>query len=87
MLHRLKLGHFDAAAAAQGRIVVLKPLDSATVWQLLHEVAEVSSHGEVKIEGYRVEMKHGYVDCPWLMPMRILKCEEFARASRKQPAA
>jgi hypothetical protein len=83
MLHRLKLGHFDTAAAAQGRIVVLKPLDSATVCQLLREVADVGPDGEIKIEGYRVEVKHGYVDCPWLMPTRIRKCEEFARRLSK----
>ena len=79
MIHKLTIGHFDVAALKNGRLVVLRPLDMTVVARLLQEVGQVGEHGRASLGGYAVEVKDGYLVCPWLMAQRVLAAEEFAR--------
>jgi hypothetical protein len=78
MIHKLTLGHFDAEALKSGRLVVLRPLDMCVVTRLLREAGQVGEQGQASLGGYVVEVKDGYVVCPWLMAQRVLATEEFA---------
>jgi hypothetical protein len=79
MLHLLTLGHLDAEAVTNGRIVILKPLDMGLTMHLLAEIGEVDEVGSATLGGYPVTIKDGYVVCPWLMPHPIQQTNEFAR--------
>ena len=79
MIHKLTLGHFDIEALKKGRLVVLRPLDRTVVGRLLQEVGQVDEQGRASLGGHAVEVKEGYLVCPWLMAQRVLATEEFAR--------
>ncbi len=79
MIHKLTIGHFDAEALQERRLVVLRPLDMSVVTRLLREIGAVSDDGRATLGGHTVEVKEGYVVCPWLMPLRNQPAEEFAR--------
>ena len=79
MIHKLTIGHFDVEALKKGRLVVLRPLDMTVVTRLLQEVGQAGEHGRASLGGHAVEVKDGYLVCPWLMAQRVLATEEFAR--------
>jgi hypothetical protein len=79
LIHKLTIGHFDAEALKDRRLVVLRPLDMSVVTRLLREVGQVSDDGCATLGGHAVEVKEGYVVCPWLMPLRNQPAEDFAR--------
>ena len=84
MIHKLTMGHFDVEALKNRRLVVLQPLDRNVVIRLLREVAQVSEQGRASLGGHAVEVKDGYLVCPWLMAERILATEAFARRLRQE---
>jgi hypothetical protein len=79
MIHKLTLGHFDVEALKNARLAVLRPLDMSVVTRLLREVGQVGEQGQVSLGGHAVEIKDGYIVCPWLMVQRVLATEVFAR--------
>jgi hypothetical protein len=79
MIHKLTIGHFDAEALKAGRLVVLRPLEMGIVTRLLQEFGQESEQGPSSLGGHAVEVKNGYIVCPWLMAQRILPTEAFAR--------
>ena len=79
MIHKLTLGHFDVEALKNRRLVVLRPLDMGIVKRLLQEVGKVSEDGRASLGGHAVEVKDGYIVCPWLMAQR--KSRRQCRAS------
>ncbi len=79
MIHKLTLGHFDSEALKNGRLVVLQALDWSVVTRLLQEVGQVDESGRATLDGYMVEVKEGYIICPWLMAQRVRATEEFAK--------
>jgi hypothetical protein len=84
MIHKLTLGHFDVEALKQGRLVVLRPLDMTVVTRLLQELGQVGEHGRASLGGHAVEVKDGYLVCPWLMAQRVLATDEFARRLQQE---
>jgi len=79
MIHKLTLGHFDSEALKNGRMIVLRALDWSVVTRLLQEVGQVDESGRATLDGHVVEVKEGYIVCPWLMAQRVRATEEFAR--------
>src|SRR5262249_60944099 len=79
MIHKLTVGHFDVEALKERRLVVLRPLDMTVVTRLLREVGQVDEQGLASLGGHAVEVKDGYLICPWLIAQRVLATEEFAR--------
>ena len=79
MIHKLTLGHFDVEALKNRRLVVLRPLDWNVVTRLLHEFGTVDESGRATLGDHAVEVKEGYIICPWLMARRVQAAEEFAR--------
>ena len=79
MIHKLTLGHFDIEALKNGRLVVLRPLDWSVVTRLLQEIGQVDERGRATLGGHAVEVKEGYLVCPWLLAQRVPATEEFAR--------
>lgn len=79
MIHKLTLGHFDIEALKTGKMVVLRPLDWNVVVRLLRELGTVEESGHATLGGHAVEVKEGYLVCPWLMAQRVEAGEEFAR--------
>jgi hypothetical protein len=79
MIHKLTIGHFDVEALKNGRLVVLRPLDMRVVTSLLQEIGQVGEDGRASLGGHAVEIKDGYLVCPWLMAQRVRATEEFAR--------
>jgi hypothetical protein len=79
LIHKLTIGHFDVEALKDRRLVVLQPLDMTILTRLLQEIGHVSEDGRAMLGGHAVEVKEGYIVCPWLMPMRIPPTEEFAK--------
>ena len=84
MIHKLTMGHFDVEALKNRRLVVLRPLDMTVVTRLLREVGQVSEPGHASLGGHAVEIKDGYIVCPWLMAQRVLATEEFARRLQQE---
>jgi hypothetical protein len=84
MIHKLTMGHFDVEALKNGRLVVLRPLDMTVVARLLHEVGQGGEHGQVSLGGHAIEVKDGYLVCPWLMAQRVLATEELARRLQQE---
>jgi hypothetical protein len=84
MIHKLTLGHFDLEALKNRRLVVLRPLDVSVVTRLLQEVGQVGEDGRASLGGHAIEVKDGYIVCPWLMAQRILATEEFARRLQQE---
>ncbi len=84
MIHKLTIGHFDAAALKERRLVVLRSLDMNVVIRLLRDFGLVSDDGRATLGNHAVELKEGYVVCPWLMPQRNLPAEEFATQLQKE---
>jgi hypothetical protein len=78
------MGHFDSEALKQRWLVVLRPLDMSVVTRLLREVGEVGEQGRPSLGGHAVEVKEGYIVCPWLMARRVLATEEFARRLQQE---
>lgn len=56
----------------------------SVVTRLLKEIGQVSDDGRATLGGHAVEVKDGYVVCPWLMPLRNQSAEEFARRLRQE---
>jgi hypothetical protein len=79
VIHKLTIGHFDVETLKKGGLVVLRPLDMTVVTRLLQEVGQVGEQGRATLGGHAVEVKDGYLVCPWLMAQRVLATEEFAR--------
>jgi hypothetical protein len=84
MIHKLSMGHFDGEALKNRRLVVLRPLDMTVATRLLREVGQVSEDGRVSLGGHPVEIKDGYIICPWLMVHRVPATEEFARRLQQE---
>lgn len=84
MIHKLTIGHFDVEALQNRRLVVLRPLDMNVVTRLLREVGQVGEDDRASLDGYAIEVKDGYLVCPWLMAHRLLAAEEFARRLRQE---
>src|SRR5258708_7730635 len=84
MIHKLTMGHFDVETLKNRRLVVLRPLDMSVVTRLLREVGQVSQDGRLSLGGHAVEVKDGYIVCPWLMAERVLATEEFARRLQQE---
>ncbi|MBI1899127.1 MAG: hypothetical protein HYS04_21715, partial [Acidobacteria bacterium] len=80
----LTIGHFDVEALKNRRLVVLRPLDMSIVTRLLQEVGQVGEHGRATLGGHAVEVKDGYIICPWLMAQRVLATEEFVRRLQQE---
>jgi hypothetical protein len=78
MIHKLTIGHFDTEALKDGRLVVLRPLDMTVVTRLLQEFGQVNDQGRATLGGHAIEIKNGYIVCPWLMAQRVLPTEGFA---------
>src|SRR4051794_32617092 len=79
LIHRLTIGHFDVEALKERRLVVLRPLEMTVVTRLLQEVGQGGEDGRALLGGHPVEIKDGYVVCPWLMAQRVHPTEEFAK--------
>src|SRR5713226_5028380 len=84
MIHKLTIGHFNVEALKNGRVVVLRPIDMSVVIRLLQEVGQGSEQGRATLGGHPVEVKDGYIVCPWLMAQRVAATEEFARRLQEQ---
>jgi hypothetical protein len=84
VIHKLTIGHFDVEALMERRLVVLRPLDMRVVTRLLREVGEVTEQGRATICGHPVEIKDGYLVCPWLMAERLLAAEDFAKRLQRE---
>ena len=66
MLHNLTIGHLDPAAiVSERRVVVLQPLELATVDCLLEELGGTDGEGTPTLGGGKVEFRDGYLVCPW----------------------
>jgi hypothetical protein len=66
MRHNLTIGHLDPSAIVnQRRIVVRHPLEMDTVHRLLHELGGLDPDGIPTLETGRVEVRDGYLVCPW----------------------
>jgi hypothetical protein len=79
LIHKLTIGHLDVEALKDGRLVVLRPLNMSVVTRLLKEIGQVSEDGGATLGGHTVEVKDGYIICPWLMPLRNPSTETFAK--------
>jgi hypothetical protein len=79
MIHKLTLGHFDVEALKNRRLIVLRPLDQSVVTRLLQELGQMDESGRATLGGHAIEIKEGYIVCPWLMAQRVRATEEFAR--------
>jgi hypothetical protein len=84
MLHRLTIGHLDPDAVRERRVVVTRPLDMGIVTRLLREFGEPDPAGRPNISGRPVEIRDGYIVCPWLMPSPIPGVAEFALKLQEQ---
>jgi hypothetical protein len=84
MIHRLTIGHLDPNAVRERRIVVTRPLDMGIVTRLLGEFGEPDEAGRPNISGRPVEIRDGYLVCPWLMPSPIPGVAEFALKLQEQ---
>lgn len=78
MIHRLTIGHLDPAAVQERRVVVTRPLDLGIVARLLREFGETDHEGHPTLGGLRVEIRDGYIVCPWLMTRPVPGVAEFA---------
>ena len=78
------MGHFDIEALKNRRLVVLRLLDMSVVTRLLREVGQVGEDGRAFLGGHAVEVKDGYIVCPWLMAQRVHATEEFARRLQQE---
>jgi hypothetical protein len=84
MIHKLAMGHFDVDALKIRKFVVGRPLDMNVVKRLLQEVGEVAEDGRASLGGHPIEIKDGYIICPWLMAQRVAETEEFARRIQQE---
>ena len=84
MIHKLRMGHFDVEALKDRKLVVLRPLDMSVVTRLLREIGQVGEDGRASLDGHAVEVKDGYIICPWLIAHRVLATEEFARRLQQE---
>ncbi len=84
MLHKLTIGHLDPDAVRERRVVVTRPLDMGVVNQLLREFGETDEAGRPTIDGRPVEIRDGYLVCPWLMPNPVPGVAEFALKLQEQ---
>jgi hypothetical protein len=84
MIDKLAMGYFDIEALKSRKLLVLRPLDTNAVRRLLQEVGNVSADGRASLGGHLVEIKDGYIICPWLMAQRVPATEEFARRMQQE---
>ena len=87
MAHYLTLGHLVPDAVKDGRIVVKEPLNMEVVMKLLHKLGETDQKGNAKLGGCTVDIKDGYLVCPWLMPVTNHAVEAFARELHRETKA
>lgn len=68
MIHRIAAGFFDSnAIVTYRRVHVTQPLNSDIVVKLLDEFNLKYSSGDIEIDDDDfVNMRNGFVDCPWL---------------------
>jgi hypothetical protein len=78
MIHKLTIGHLDPDAVRERRVVLTRPLDMGVVARLLRAFGETDREGHPTLGGLRVEIKDGYVVCPWLMTRPVPGVAEFA---------
>jgi hypothetical protein len=77
VIHRLTLGHLDAAAIHDRMAVVLKPLDMAATRRILAELGK-EDQGRWTLDGDDVRFHDGYVVVPWQGGWTNRVAEEFA---------
>jgi hypothetical protein len=80
MLHNLTIGHLDVDAIESARRVqVLRPLEMEPVERLLAELGGEDAEGRPTLGGGHVEIKDGYIICPWRIGgYRNRVAEQFA---------
>jgi hypothetical protein len=78
MLHRLTIGHLDAAAVERRQRVPIKALEMDVVHRLLDELGERDADGSATLGGCKVELGNGYVSCHWKGGRTNRELEEFA---------
>jgi hypothetical protein len=78
MLHRLTIGHLDAAAVERRQRVPIKALEMDIVRRLLDELGERDAEGSATLGGCKVELGNGYVSCLWKGARTNRELEEFA---------
>jgi hypothetical protein len=78
------MGHFEIEALKNRKLVVSRPLEMNIVTCLLQQIGHIADDGRASLGGHTVEIKDGYVICPWLMAERVLATEEFARRLQQQ---
>jgi hypothetical protein len=66
MLHNLTIGHLDTEAIERERRVhILRPLEMEPVNRLLAELGSKDAEGRPMLGKGKVEIKNGYIVCPW----------------------
>jgi hypothetical protein len=78
MLHRLTIGHLDAAAVERRQRVPIKALEMDVVHRLLDQLGERDADGSATLGGCKVELGNGYVSCHWKGGRTNRELEEFA---------
>jgi hypothetical protein len=80
MLHNLTIGHLDPVAIVnERRIIVLRPLEMDAVHRLIAELGGIDSQGSPTLETGKVELRDGYLVCPWRIgSWHNRTAEEFA---------
>ena len=69
MFHRLFAGFFDADSVTTSRLLVVKrPLELEVVYRLADEFSLAGDEQIFNIGDDTMEIRDGYVDCPWLTP-------------------
>ncbi len=84
MLHRLTIGHLDAAAVERRQRVPIKALEMEVVRRLLDELGERDADGSVTLGGCKVELGNGYVSCLWKGGRTNRELEEFALRMQRE---
>ncbi len=79
MIHHLSIGHFDVSALQHRKLLVLKPLDNSAITRVLNEFGLVRDGNTASLSGHPLRFMDGYIECPWLMPQRIIQAGEFAK--------
>lgn len=84
MLHRLTIGHLDAAAVERRQRVPIKALEMDIVRRLLDELGERDAEGSATLGGCKVEFGNGYVTCLWKGGRTNRELEEFALRMQRE---
>jgi hypothetical protein len=86
MLHNLTIGHLDTQAIErERRIRVLRPLEMEPVYRLLAELGGKDAEGRPTLDKGKVEIKDGYIVCPWRIGgYRNRMAEQFAARLQRE---